>query len=184
MKIPDSAKKVFNGEIFEVYQWEQKMYDGSTHTFEALRRPDTIQIIPTSGDAIYLSHEEQPNKPLSFTFLGGRQEESEVPLVVAQRELLEEAGLESMDWELIKTYESEGKIQWNTHLFVARNCQKVAEPKLDAGEKIEVVPVKWEEFLAIVQRDDFWGKIIATDIHMLTHDPEKLEAFKRKLFPI
>ena len=33
MKLPEQAKKVFDGEIFDVYQWDQEMYDGSTETF-------------------------------------------------------------------------------------------------------------------------------------------------------
>ncbi|CAN5116007.1 hypothetical protein BH11PAT1_BH11PAT1_0280 [soil metagenome] len=182
MKIPPHAKRVFQGTIFEVYQWDQEMFDGSSATFEALKRPDTIQIIPTNKDTLFLSHEEQPNKPLSYCFLGGRQEEGEEPLVVAKRELLEESGMESDDWELLKTYESEGKIQWTTYFFVARNAKKITVPHLDPGEKITVEEVSFEQFLAILDRDDFWGKNIAHDIHMLTHDTEKLTEFKKKLF--
>lgn len=182
MKIPDQAQRVFKGEIFDVYHWDQQMFDGSIAVFEALKRPDTIQILPTNGESLFLSYEEQPNKPPSFTFLGGRQEEGEEPLTVAKRELLEESGMESTDWQLLKTYESDGKIQWSTYFFVARNCQKIAEPHLDAGERIEVKKVSWEEFLEIIDRDDFWGKNIAHDIHMMKHDDKKLAAFKQNVF--
>lgn len=181
MKIPDSAKLVFKGKIFEVFQWEQEMYDGSTATFEALKRPNTIQIIPTIGGRVLLSHEEQPNKPLSYTFLGGRAEPNEEPLVTAKRELLEEAGMESDDWELIKTYESEGKIQWNTYLFAARNCKKVQEPRLDPGEKIEVKEFSFEEFLEIVSSEKFWGQNVANDILRMRLNSKKLEEFRKKL---
>lgn len=183
MKIPPNAKLAFKGKIFDVYQWEQELYDGTKATFEALKRPGTIQIIPTIGDKILLSYEEQPNKPLSFTFLGGRAEEGEEPLVTAQRELLEEAGIESKDWELLRVYEAEGKIQWNTYLFVARNCRKIAEPNLDPGEKIEVKEVNFDEFLDIVSSEKFWGRDVANDILRMRLDKEKLEAFKKKLFP-
>ena len=70
----------------------------------------TIQIIPVSGDKLYLSHEEQPGKSLCYTFLGGRQEHGEEVLTVAKRELLEESGMESDDWELFKTYHFDEKI--------------------------------------------------------------------------
>ena len=40
--IPPEADRVFRGEIYEVYQWPQKMPDGSVETFEMLRRPDTV----------------------------------------------------------------------------------------------------------------------------------------------
>ncbi len=183
MKIPQSAKLAFKGKIFDVYQWEQKLYDGSFATFEALKRPGTIQIIPTRGDKVLLSYEEQPSKPLGFTFLGGRSEEGEEPLVTAKRELLEETGMESSDWELLKFYENQGKIEWNTYLFAARNCKKVAEPNLDPGEKIEIKKVSFDEFLDIVSGEKFWGRDIANDILRMRLDPKKLEEFKKKLFP-
>ena len=43
--IPDNAKIVFNGILFDVYHWEQKMFDGTTRTFEAVRRIPTTQIL-------------------------------------------------------------------------------------------------------------------------------------------
>jgi ADP-ribose pyrophosphatase len=147
-----------------------------------LKRPGTIQIIPTADDHVFLSYEEQPTKPRSFTLLGGRQEPDEDPLVTAKRELLEETGMKSDDWELIKTYESEGKIDWPTFLYVARNCRKVAEQHLDPGEKIEVKKVSFDEFLKIVSSENFWGKIIANDILRMQLNKDTLEEFKSKLF--
>jgi ADP-ribose pyrophosphatase len=183
MKLPLNAKKVFQGKIFSVFQWEQELYDGSTATFEALERPGTIQIIPTADNEVFLSYEEQPTKPRSYTLLGGRQEPDEEPLVTAKRELLEESGLESDDWELYKTYNSSGKIEWPMYLFIARNCKKVTEPKLDPGERIDVKKVSFEEFIEIVSAEDFWGAIIANDILRMRLDPAKLEQFKQKLLP-
>ena len=69
MKIPDNAKLVFKGVIFDVYQWQQELFDGSQATFEALKRPGTVQVIPTVGDRVLLSYEEQPGKPRRHTFL-------------------------------------------------------------------------------------------------------------------
>lgn len=182
MKLPQHAKKVFQGQIFSVYQWEQELYDGTTATFEALKRLGTIQIIPTDAEGnIYLSYEEQPMRPLSYTFLGGRQEPDEDPSITAQRELKEETGMESEDWELIKTYHSEGKIDWTTYLYVARNCQKVTEPKLDGGEKIEVKKVSFDDFVKIVSDESFWGQNIANDILRMRLEPEQLERFRKKL---
>lgn len=182
MKVPSNAKKVYTGKIFSVYQWEMEMYDGTTGTFEAIKRPATIQIIPVSGEKLYLSYEEQPTKSLCYTFLGGRQEENEDELLTAKRELMEETGMESDDWELLKTYESEGKIEWVTYLYVARNVRKVAEAHLDGGEKIEVKEVGFDEFLDIVDSPNFWGKMISDDIFRIRQNPQKFAEFKEKLF--
>ena len=182
MKIPKEAKKVFEGIIFDVYHWQQKMFDGSSSTFEALKRPNTVQIIPVFHGKILLAYEEQPNRSATYTFLGGRQEKGEEPLVSAKRELLEETGLEAADWELFKIYDIESKIEWQVFLYIARDCQKVAEPTLDAGEKIEVREVDFEKFLKIVAAESFWGTEIAIDILRMKEDQEKLEQFRQKLF--
>ena len=182
MKLPTQAKKVFQGKIFSVYQWEQELYDGTSVTFEMLKRPGTIQIIPTTDDQIFISYEEQPTKPLSFSLLGGRQEPDEDPLATAKRELLEESGLESDNWELLKTYEYQGKIEWPMYYYIARNCKKVAEQKLDPGEKIEVKKVSFHEFLEMASSDDFGNQLFANDILRMKLDKEKLEEFRQKLF--
>ena len=181
MKIPKEARKVFEGIIFDVYHWEQKMFDGSTETFEALKRPDTIQIIPVQDCKILLAHEEQPNREATFTFFGGRAEKGEEPLTTAKRELLEEAGLESSDWELYKVYDIESKIEWQVYFYFARGCKKVTEPTLDAGEKIEVRSVNFEDFLKITSDEKFWGTEIANDIFRMKENSGKLENFRQRL---
>lgn len=181
MKFPEKAKKVFDGTIFDVYQWEQEMFDGSKTTFEGLKRPGTILIIPLVGDKLILSKEEQPGTRKRDTYLGGRQEDGEEPIETAKRELLEEAGMESSDWELIREYTPHGKIDWTIYLFVARDCKKVAEQNLDAGERIELNQVSFEESIDIISRRDFWDRESSNDVYRMKHDGE-LEAYKKQIF--
>ncbi len=182
MKIPSQAKKVFTGNIFDVYQWEQEMYDGSHQTFEMLKRPATVQVIPVAGHEIFISHEEQPNKPRYYSLFGGRQEPGEDPLVCARRELMEETGFESNDWELYKEYEFPGKIDWTVYLYIVRDCKKVAEQHLDAGEKIDIKPVSFKTFLDIVTGESYWGQETSNHFLRLMQSPEKLLEFKNRLF--
>jgi ADP-ribose pyrophosphatase len=183
MKFPKHAKRVFKGVIFDVYQWRQQLFDGTFATFEGIKRTGTIQIIPTYENKILLSYEEQPLKPKTYTFFGGRQEEGENPLETAKRELLEETGMVSDDWELLKDYQNRGNIDWDTYFYIARNCKKIQAPELDGGERIEVKPVDFETFLEIVSGGDFWGLPHMTiDILKLRLDTEKLEEFRKRLF--
>ena len=183
MKIPSHAKLVFQGVIFDVYQWEQEMFDGTKEIFEAIKRPGTVQVIPTKGDKILLSFEEQPGKPRRITFLGGRMEKDEEPLAAAKRELLEESGMESKNWELYRSYQSGGKIEWPFYVYIAHDVQKVAKPHLDAGEKIDIKEVTFDEFIEIITSEDYIDRQISEEIFRLKQDPIKFAEFKQKLFP-
>lgn len=182
MKIPEKAKSVFKGVIFEVYQWDQEMFDGSMATYEAIKRADTVQVIATQGDRVLISSEEQPGKERFLTLLGGRVEEGEEPLAAIKRELREESGLESSDWEVFNVYSAPGKIEWNVHIFIARHCKQAGEKHLDAGERIEVQSLSFEEFLAAIESPDFRGREILFDLLRMKLEPKKLEEFGKKLF--
>lgn len=181
MKIPKQAKKVFQGTIFSVYQWEQEMFDGSMETFEMLKRPSTIYIVAVKGDKILISKQSQPNTDSFYSLFGGRGEEGEEPLFTAKRELLEESGMISSDWEFFKSYQPVHKIDWEIHLFIARNCQKTSEPKLDAGERIETLELTFDEFVNIIEKDGSWGNQLAFDL-LKMEKIGTLENFKKKLF--
>ncbi|HLL60943.1 MAG TPA: NUDIX hydrolase, partial [Candidatus Nitrosocosmicus sp.] len=171
MKIPDHAKQVFKGIIFDVYQWEQEMFDGSTHTFEGLKRPNTVLVIPTVENKIIITKQEQPDKPQYYSLLGGRQDGDEEPLQTAKRELMEEAGMASNDWELYKVYDNFSKFDWQLYLYIARNCEKTADQKLDPGEKIELVGLSFEDFIELHTSEDFWGGEITVDILKMRLNP-------------
>ena len=183
MRIPPTAKKVFDGVIFDVYQWQQEMFDGSKETFEMLKRPNTIEIIAVEGDKILFSKQSQPNKNDFYSLFGGRADEGEEPLDTAKRELHEESGYESSDWELLKTYTPLHKIDWDIYLYVARNCKKTGNQHLDSGEKIEIIKYTFNEFIETVLSDKYWGNELVLDILRMKQDG-KLEEFKNKIFGI
>ncbi|OGL95214.1 hypothetical protein A2348_02750 [Candidatus Uhrbacteria bacterium RIFOXYB12_FULL_58_10] len=164
MKIPSDAKRVFHGVIFDVYQWEQEMFDGSKVTFERLKRPSTALVIPVVGKKVVMAFEEQPMREERLTLLGGRQEEGEDVLSTVRRELLEEAGMESDDWEPFRTYEPVAKMDWQIHVYVARNCRTVAKQKLDAGERIRLVEFEADEFVDRITAPECNEREISNDL--------------------
>lgn len=180
MKIPPQAKRVFKGIIFDVYHWQQKMFDGSEETFEMLKRVNTIEVIAVKDGKICISHQSQPTKKDFYSLFGGRAEEGEEPLVTAKRELLEESGMTSENWELYKSYRPLHKIDWEIYTFIAKDCKKVAEPKLDPGEKIETMELSFDEFINFVLSDKYWGNEIVIDI-LRMRDKGTLKDFENKL---
>jgi ADP-ribose pyrophosphatase len=153
--LPPHAKKVFAGVMFDVYQWEQEMYDGSTATFEKLKRPDTVVVFPVLDDGrILLTVQEQPGKAPFIGSAGGRVDAGEGILEAVKRELLEETGYEASEYTLWHAEQPTSKIEWAVFLFVAKGLKKVADLNLDAGEKITLKSVTFDEFVEIATGDD------------------------------
>lgn len=139
--IPETARLVFKGMIFDTYQWEQEMYDDSYETFEMLRRPDTVIVIAVNDDGrIVTVHEQQPDGIERFDYApSGRVDPTdESTLAAAKREMKEETGMEFADWSLIEVNQPEPKIEWFIHIYLAQDLTSKGEPKHDAGEKITV----------------------------------------------
>jgi ADP-ribose pyrophosphatase len=181
MKIPPQAKRVFKGIIFDVYHWQQKMFDGTLKTFEMIKRANTIEVIAIKDGKICISHQSQPNKKDFYSLFGGRAEEGEEPLTTAKRELLEESGMTSDNWKLYKSYYPFQEIDWEIYTYVAKDCKKVADPKLDSGEQIEMEELDFDKFIEFVLSDKYWGNELVIDILRMKVE-RKLEDFKAKLF--
>ena len=77
------------------------------------------------------------------------------PLAVAKRELLEETGYVSDCWEYFgPTVESSAKMTNFMHIFLARNCRKVAGQQLDETEELTVELVPLAEAVEMVMRNE------------------------------
>jgi ADP-ribose pyrophosphatase len=149
--IPNQANLVFKGAIFDVYQWQQEMYDGSHVTFEMLKRPDTVQVVAIKDHKLVVINESQPSSPDFYHSLpGGRHDiDSETELEAAQRELLEETGMTFANWRLIAVTQPIAKLEWFVYTFLATDFESQVPPKLDAGEKIEVKLLDRDTALAL-----------------------------------
>ncbi len=181
MQLPKQAKIVFKGKIFDVYQWPQKMFDGSVATFEKLKRPDTIQIIPIIDGKIIVANEQQPDGWARRGFIGGRVEPGEKPLDAAKRELLEETGLKAKSWTLYKVSEPYQKIIWQIFFYIAHDCKKVAEQKLDSGEKITLQKVSFDQFIKYVETRKSFAIEFTVDVLKMRLEGT-LNKFKKLLF--
>lgn len=183
-KIPDHAKVVFKGILHDIYHWEQEMFDGTFSTFEAIKHKDTVTIVAIVGDKIIINNEEQPNRAPFVAVPGGVAEDDCDILQNAQRELLEETGYESINWEewFVSDVLEHSKLEWDNHFFVARDCKKTQEPQLDSGEKIETRLITLEEFIEIRNEPSFRNKelipILADAANNIERKEELIELLK------
>lgn len=181
--LPKHAKKVFSGILFNVWQWQQKMFDGSVQTFEKVSRNSSVGVLAITKDKkIILTIQEQPNMKEFISLIGGVVDRGEEIEHAAHRELLEESGHQTDNLELWYSVQPVTKVEWPIYLYVARNCEKVAESNLDAGEKIKLKYVTWQEFLDIIYLDEFRDKELSLHLLKIMKDKEKFKELEDFLF--
>lgn len=182
--IPPEATCVFRGVIFDVYQWQQPLFDGSTTTFEKLKRADGAAVVPVTPDGrIIVSHQEQPARPPFRGLIAGRVEPGEEPQAGAARELLEETGYQAERWELFSTSQPNSKVEWTIYTYLAHDCRPVAAQRIDPGERITLEFLTFDGFLTYLTSDDYHQ--YATGLRDMAFrcllDPAVREAFRQRL---
>lgn len=184
-KIPDTAKKVFEGVTFDIYQWQQEMLDGSFKTFELAKRPGIACVIPIKDGRIVVNKEKQPFVGSYLTLPSGYSESQDEDLLVsAKRELLEETGLGSSDWVLFEERVMPGRLVAVDHVYVAHDCKKEKEIDPDRGgeEILEVFELSFDEFIALGENPDFRTYFIKDHLKRALTDSNYKEELRKKIF--
>lgn len=180
--MPPNAELVFRGVVFSVYQWQQKMFDGSYATFEKLKRKDTVVVVPITTDGkILVTRQEQPGKEPFLGLAGGEIDEGEDVLPAAKRELIEETGYEAGRWKFWIAQQPYSKIEWALYFFIAQDCVKINDQKLDSGERILVERISFEDFVNVALDKKFTDQTIKFKFLEAKADPQKMNDLK-KLF--
>lgn len=91
-------------------------------------------------------------------FPAGYIEEGEKPIEAAKRELLEETGYTTDDLVEVGTfYQDQGCSAAFNHYFIASNCKKVSEQKLDSSEIIKYFLVNGDELNELLEKGYITG---------------------------
>lgn len=153
--IPKDATRVFKGVIYDTYHWQQELFDGSFTTFEMLKRPDTVKVLAIKDSKLVIVEQEQPNQRTFYDIPGGmHDQESETELEAMQRELREETGLLFKSWRLLKVVQPHRKIEQFVYTFLATDFIERVEQNLDAGEKIKIHLLPFNEATKILSSAD------------------------------
>ncbi len=145
-KLPDNARLMFEGVRYNVWQWEQTLFDGSTVIFEAASRADCVTIIATVEDKILVLQEEQPGQAPFLALPGGHCEGLDSPERTAKFKLELEAGYkaEAFTKWFVAPY---GWVIGDNHFFIARNVTQGGAVREDPGDKISPKLISFDEFL-------------------------------------
>lgn len=181
--LPEHAVQVFKGVIFELWQWQQELFDGSFATFEKLRRNDSSVVIPVLANRkLLIAYDEQPGRDAVFTFPGGEGEAGETPEETAVRELREETGYVPERLTRLSANQPSSKIVWTIHTFIGHGCTKVADPALDPGERITLKEMTLDELIALADDPRFQNRELQIPLIKARYDTEVRASLEELLF--
>ena len=110
--------------------------------FHRVVLPEYALIVPVTADGRFVMIREfkQGVGEICLNAPAGGLNPGESPLDGARRELLEETGYAADDWQSLGNFAVDGSTGCGRgHLFLARDAKRVAPPRLDETEEIDVV---------------------------------------------
>ncbi len=179
------ATVVFDGVIYKIYQWQQKLFDGSTRVYERAITLPSVMIIPVTQDGkIVLIHEQKIDSKHTISLPKGFANQNEEVQDSAIRELREETGYSAKEIKLYKkTGIVSGYFKWELYFFIAKSCKLVGEPIQRPGEKIlDVELVSFENFLNLVVNDKLHVPFIEADLVRAYYDENHRKKLEKLMF--
>ena len=137
-----SQKLVFKGELFDVKEINFVDKSGKKNIHHVVESDPIVSIFPlTDSYEIYLvSQYRYMLKRTTIEAVAGYVEKKETSLSAAKRELMEETGIEAMQWEEISRVEMAASVfKGKMHLFLAKELE------------IPVIPYENEEEITLVK---------------------------------
>jgi ADP-ribose pyrophosphatase len=159
-----SDKEAFRGRIFRYRQVRresttQKMV-GDFDVLDFLNWV-TIIALKEDGQVLLVRQYRQGLDEVTRELPGGAVHLNEPAIEAAKRELLEETGHIGVDWIDLGIVQPNPAIQTNLcHVFLAKDCRKIASPSLDPLEELEVESVSLQELFWLVEQGEIRHSLV------------------------
>lgn len=173
--VPKDATKTFDGILFNIYQWDLDLYDGTRARYECAVRQDSASVIAFKDpDTIVLTEQEQPNRAKPFIDVpGGRVDEGEEPEQTARREFLEETGMSIGRLIPYKQIQLSGSTRFTLHYYLATDLEEVAGAQHpDPGERITVRYTPIDEAVRMSLQQEMRQAWVMLAILSFAYDPK------------
>lgn len=150
------TREIFKGRVIRLTQEDVTLPNGARTTLEIVHHPGGAAIVALdAGQRVCLLRQyRHAAGGWVWELPAGKLEPDEAPLVTAQRELTEEAGVRAARWDgLGKILTSPGVFTEVIHLYLARDLSPVPAA-IEADEVIEIHWLPWREALARAERGE------------------------------
>jgi len=136
--------------------------NGKIRTFNIEQGIDSVGILALTPDyKVICARQYRPGPECVYDELpGGRIDRGETALQAAKRELLEETGYNTLGFYFVAKAPSSAYRSNYVNCFVAVDCKKVAKPKPDEHESIEVVTKSLDEFVDQLMKGQLTNAVV------------------------
>ncbi|SFW12050.1 NUDIX domain-containing protein [Nitrosovibrio sp. Nv17] len=138
---PVDSRKVFDGELLQVFQDHARLPDGKVRVREYIAHPGAVVVVALldNGELVLERQHRYPLHRDFFELPAGKIDPGEDPLACAQRELLEETGYVAARWRHLATLHP--CIGYSDEKLVYYLAQGLGfqGARLDEGEHLEVL---------------------------------------------
>ncbi len=147
-----SREEAFSKYGKKIEKVDFKLPDGEASDFYIKKEGPAVGILALTKDQqVILVKQFRPGpKEILDELPGGYVDENETPKEATERELLEETGYKGKPEFVTIAYDCAYSTM-NRHCVVVKDCEKVAEQKLDKTEFAEVVLMSLEEFRELLK---------------------------------
>lgn len=135
--------------------------------FYILEYPSWVNVIAVTedGDMVMIEQYRHGLRDVFFEIVAGVVDPGEDTLTAAKRELAEETGYGSGQWQLISVISGNPSVTNNlTYCYLATGVRRIGDQALDATEDIRVHLMKPEQVLGLLQRDEIKQSLMAAPL--------------------
>ncbi|MCG8372310.1 MAG: NUDIX hydrolase [Balneolales bacterium] len=147
-----SSKEVFRGKLLHVFYDEAELPQGGMGTREWIKHPGACAVVPVfeNGDIMLIKQFRYSMAQIFYEVPAGKIDPGESQDTTALRELEEEAGLQTEDFEYIgHFFPAVGYADEVIHVYAAWNLN-IVEQKTDADEFVLRTRMPFEEAIQMV----------------------------------